>query len=259
MGDPVGFGANLITIISAFKDPGELVRAFRGLHRHQKILVAALLIVTVGVIILAWAGFTGAFIPEITRVMLSDDVLNLTTGDVQALSATILYDDNTEGDEVHWASSNRAVVQVDDNGQITAVSAGSAIITAQASNRKSTMSAECNITVADPMNGYSISVQRTALENYVYIYVQPEDDDVSQITIYAKAPSGVVHTPNVGRNDLYHFYTETGMWTIYAALKSPRGTYEASKLEDFVTIEITDISPDDTDAFLAGLPVIWYG
>lgn len=74
------------------------------------------------------------------------------------------------------------VYAVDDNGQITAVSAGSATITAQASNRKSTMSAECIITVADPMNGYSISVQRTAVENYVYIYVQPEDDDVSQIT-----------------------------------------------------------------------------
>ena len=68
-----------------------------------------------------------------------------------------------------------------------------------------------------------------------------------------------MHTPNVDRNDLYHFYTETGTWTIYAALNSPRGTYEASKPKDFVTIEITDISPDDTDAFLAGLPVIWFG
>ena len=117
------------------------------------------------------------------------------------------------------------------------------------------MSAECIITVVNPLNGYSISVQRTAVENYAYIYVQPEDDDVSQIIIYAKAPSGVVHTPNVGRNNLYHFYTETGTWTVYAALKSQRGTYEASKPEDFVAIEINDISPDETDAFLAGLPV----
>lgn len=259
MGDPVGFWANLITIISAFKNPGDLVRAFRGLRRRQKILVAALLIAIMGAIILVWASVTGAFTPTITQVMLSDDVLNMTTGDVEALSATVLYADNTVSDEVHWASSNKSVVQVDDNGQLTAVSAGSATITAQASNRKSIMSAECIITVTDPMNGYSISVQRTALENYVYIYVQPEDNDVSQITIYAKAPSGVVHTPNVGRNDLYHFYTETGTWTLYAALKSPRGTYEASRPEDFITIEINDISPDDTDAFLAGLPVIWYG
>jgi len=242
-----------------FKDLKELVHTFRGLHRRRKIQIVALLIAIMGAIILVWAGVTGTFIPTITQVMLSDNVLSMTTGDVGALSATVLYSNNAESSEVHWASSNKAVVQVDDNGQITAVSAGSATVTAQASNRKSTMSAECIITVTDPMNGYSISVQRTALKNYVYIYVQPEDDDVSQITIYAKAPSGVVHTPNVGRNDLYHFYTETGTWTIYAALKSPRGTYEASKPEDFVTIEITDISPDDTDAFLAGLPVIWYG
>lgn len=255
MGDPVGFGANLITIISAFKNPGELLRTFRGLHRRQKALVVALLIVIAGAIFLVWAGVTGAFIPTITQVMLSDDVLNMTTGDIGALSATVLYSNNTESSEVHWASSNKAVIQVNDNGQLTAVSAGSATITAQASNRKSTMSAECIITVTDPMNGYSISVQRTAVENYVYIYVQPEDDDVSQITIYAKAPSGVVHTPSIDRNNLYHFYTETGTWTIYAALKSPRGTYEASEPEDFVTIEINDISPGSTDAFFAGLPV----
>lgn len=257
MGDPVGFWANLITIISAFKNPGDLVRAFRGLHRRQKILVAALLIVIVGAVFLIWAGFTGAFTPAITRVMLSDDVLNITTGDVEALSATVLYSNNTESSEVHWASSNKAVAQVDDNGQITAVSAGSATITAQASNRKSTMSAECIITVTDPMNGYSISVQRTAVENYVYIYVQPEDGDVSQITIYAKAPSGVVHTPNIDRNNLYRIHTETGIWTIYAALKSQRGTYEASKPEDFVTIEVNDISPTDMDALSAGLPILW--
>jgi len=259
VGDPVGFWANVLTIISMFKEPKELVRAFRGLHRRQKILVAALLIVIVGAIFLVRAGVPGAFTPVITQVMLSDDVLSMTTGDVETLTATVLYSNNAESSEVHWASSNKAIVQVNDNGQIIAVSAGSATVTAQASNRKSTMSAGCIITVTDPMNGYSISVQRTAVENYVYIYVQPKDDDVSQIIIYAKAPSGVVHTPNVGRNDLYHFYTETGTWTIYAALRSPRGTYEASKPEDFVTIEINDISPDDTDAFLAGLPVIWYG
>lgn len=255
MGDPVGFGANALTIISMFKDPKELVHAFMRLNKRQKILAVVLLIVIAGATLLVWACLTGAFSPTITQVMLSDDALNMTTGDVGALSATVLYSDNTEGGEVFWASSNKAVVQVDDNGQLTAVSAGSATITAQASNRKSTMSAECIITVVDPLNGYSISVQRTAVENYAYIYVQPKDDDVSQIIIYAKAPSGVVHTPNVGRNDLYHFYTETGTWILYAALKSPRGTYEASKPEDFVAIEINDISPDETDAFLAGLPV----
>ena len=136
------------------------------------------------------------------------------------------------------------------------MSAGSATVTAQAANRKSSESAECIVTVADPLQGYSISVQRTALENYVYIHVQPKDDDVSQITLYALAPSGEVHTPKMGGANLYHFYTETGTWTVYAALESQRGTYEASKPEDFVTIEVNDVSPNEVDALLVGLPVI---
>lgn len=256
MGDPVGFGANLLTIISAFKDPKELIDKLKNLSKRQKIIGAILLVLIVGGISLVWAYISGVFTPTITQVMLSDYYLSMNTGDVGVLSATVLYSNNTEGSEVFWASSNKAVVQVDGNGQLTAMSAGSATITAQATNRKSTEIAECVVTVVDPLNGYSISVQRTAVENYVYIYVQPEDDDVTQVTLYAQAPSGEVYTPTVGRNNLYHFYTETGTWTIYASLKSQRGTYEASRPEDFVTIEVNDVSPTEMDALLAGLPVI---
>ncbi len=255
MGDPVGFGANLLAIISAFKDPKELIYKLRNLNKRQKILGTILLILIVGIAFLVWA--SGAFTSTITQVMLSDYSLSMNTGDVGALSATVLYSDNTEGSEVLWVSSNKAVVSVDENGQLTAVSAGSATITAQAANRKSTQSAECIVTVMEPLKGYSISVRRTAVENYVYIYVRPEDDDVSQIILYAQAPSGEVYTPPIDENDLYRFYTETGIWTIYATLKSQRGTYEASKPEDFVTIEVNDISPTPKDALLAGLPVMW--
>ena len=256
MGDPVGFGANLLAIISAFKDPKELVAKLRGLSKRQKVLAALLLVLILGIIILAQAFFTGAFTPTITQVMLSDYTLDMRTGDTGALSAAILYDNNTAGSEVLWVSSNTAVVQVDEKCLLTALSAGSAVVSAQASNRKSTQSAECLITVNDPLKGYSISVQRTTVENYVYIFVQPEDDDISQITLYARAPSGKVYTPDVNGSDLYHFYTETGTWTVYAALKSPRGTYEANEPEDFVTIEVDDVSPNEMDALLAGLPII---
>lgn len=257
MGDPVGFGANLLAIISAFKDPKELIYKLRNLNKRQKILGTILLILIVGIAFLVWANFSGAFSSTITQVMLSDYTLSMNTGDIGALSATVLYSDNTEGSEVLWVSSNKEVVRVDENGQLTAVSAGSATITAQAANRKSTQSAECIVTVMEPLKGYSISVRRTAVENYVYIYVRPEDDDVSQIILYAQAPSGEVYTPPIDENDLYHFYTETGIWTIYATLRSQRGTYEASKPEDFVTIEVNDISPTPKDALLAGLPVMW--
>lgn len=256
MVDPVGFGANLLTIISAFKDPKELVNKLKNLNMSRKIALATLALFILGITLLTWACFSGVFTPAITQVMLSDYSLNMSTGDVEDLFATVLYSNNTENKEVFWVSSNKAVVQVNEDGQVTALSAGVATITAQAANRKSTESAECVVTVTEPLKGYSITVKRTALENYVYIYILPEDDNVSQITLYAKAPSGEVYTPSIDRNNLYRFYTETGTWTIYATLKSQHGTYKASKPEDFVAVEVNDVSFTEADALLAGLPII---
>lgn len=255
MVDPVGFGANLLTIISAFKDPKELVNKLKELKTYRQIALTIFVFLILGIILLVWTCFSGVFTPAITQVMLSDYSLSLNTGDVHELSATVLYSNNTENNEVFWVSSNKAVAQVDKNGQVTALSAGSATITAQAANQKSAENAECFITVTDPLKGYSIFVQRTSVENYIYIYVQPKDDNISQITLYARAPSGKVYTPPLDKNDLYHFYSESGIWTIYATLKSQHGTYQASKPEDFVTIEVNDVSPTETDALLAGLPI----
>lgn len=111
------------------------------------------------------------------------------------------------------------------------------------------------VTVTDPLKGYSISVQRTVLDNYVYIYIQPKDDHVSKIILYAQAPSGAIYTPPIDENDLYHFYSEIGTWTIFASLENENSTYEAHIPEDFATIEINDISATAFDAALAGLPV----
>lgn len=80
------------------------------------------------------------------------------------------------------------------------------------------------------------------MKSYYYIYVHPYDEDVTQIKLYAKSPSGEIFNPPIDKNDLYRFYSECGTWTIYASLKSEGGTYEANKPEDFITLEITDIS-----------------
>ena len=72
MGDPVGFGANLLAIISAFKDPKELIAKLRGLSKRQKVLTALLLVLILGIIILAQAFFSGAFTDPETRNRLPD-------------------------------------------------------------------------------------------------------------------------------------------------------------------------------------------
>ena len=75
----------------------------------------------------------------------------------------------------------------------------------------------------------------------------PYDEDVTQIKLYAKSPSGEIFNPPIDENNLYHFYSECGTWTIYASLESEGGTYEANKPTDFLSLEITDISSNPLD------------
>ena len=102
-------------------------------------------------------------------------------------------------------------------------------------------------------SGYTIQVERTSLDNYVYITVQPWDGDVTDVRLYATSPSGKEYTPDLDANDLYHFHEEAGLWTVYASVSNQNGTYEAQKPEDFVEILVTDISPGPADALAAGL------
>ena len=60
MVDPFGLGANLVTIISAFKDPKDLVNKIRSLNKRQKILGAILLVLLVGASCFVCADFSGA-------------------------------------------------------------------------------------------------------------------------------------------------------------------------------------------------------
>lgn len=256
MGSVVGILADLLSILSVFKDPKVILAKLKELIKRQKVIGISVLLLVVGIVFLVLSYISGTFSPTITQVTLSAYSLDMSAGDAGRLSATVLYSDNSKGDDVLWVSSNEAVVQISEDGHITALSEGSSTITAQASNWKSTERAECVVTVVDPLKGYSISVERTVLDNYVYIYIRPKDDRVSKITLYAKAPSGMIYTPPIDDNSLYRFYSEAGTWTISASLESANSTYEAHMPEDYVTIDISDVSATALDAALAGLPVV---
>ncbi len=161
-------------------------------------------------------------------------------GGTYTLNSTVLYSNNSTDNGVMWSSSNNSIATVDQNGVVTALADGSATIIAQASKNNSTEIAECTIAVKSPPNGYSISVHQLSEDSYAYVYVTPYDNDITKIQIYGKSPSGEVFTPNKDENDLYHFYSECGTWTIYASVENDAGIYEACKPEDFVTIEVTN-------------------
>lgn len=178
----------------------------------------------------------------VTQVILNNNALKMNVADTQTLTATVLYSDNSIDNTVLWSSSNDAVATIDSNGVITALSDGTSTIIAQASRNNTVQISECIVTVKSPPSGYSISSRPSNIKSYYYIYVYPYDEDVTQIKLYAKSPSGEIFNPPIDENDLYHFYSESGTWTIYASLESEGGIYEANKPEDFLSLEITDIS-----------------
>lgn len=179
---------------------------------------------------------------EVTQVMLNNNTLKMNVADTQTLIATVIYSDNSTDSNVLWSSSNEAVASIDSNGIVTALSTGTATIIAQATRNNTIQMSECIVTVKSPPSGYSISSRPSGMKSYYYIYVHPYDEDITRIKIYAKSPSGEIFNPPIDENNLYHFYSECGTWTIYASLESEGGIYEANKPEDFLSLEITDIS-----------------
>lgn len=191
----------------------------------------------------------------VTKVMLSKETLIMKTNDTHTLIATVLCSDNSSNNTVLWNSSNNSVASIDSNGLITTFSEGTAIITAQASRNNSTEIAECVVTVQNPPSGYSIHAYPSDRKGFFYIYVEPYEDNITKVQIYGESPSGICFTPNIAEDNQYQFYYECGTWTIYASIENEAGTYNAEKPEDFITIEVTDISSDSFDDVLQNLIV----
>ena len=82
---------------------------------------------------------------DVTAVALDQTALSLTVGATGTLTATCTPD-TAEDLTVTWSSSDKAVATVAD-GVVTAVAAGTAVITAT-SNDEATISSSCTVTVA---------------------------------------------------------------------------------------------------------------
>ena len=105
--------------------------------------------------------------PQATSIALDRDVLSLQVGERATLQATVQPPETTES--VRWISSNEAVAMVDENGTVTAVGAGQAIITARAGKVEAT----CTVTVVGNSGG-DLSVSVGASE-HGYILLSPDD------------------------------------------------------------------------------------
>ncbi|MDE6724549.1 MAG: Ig-like domain-containing protein, partial [Ruminiclostridium sp.] len=87
----------------------------------------------------------------VTSVTLNKNELSLEKGESATLTATVIPDD-ADDKTVTWTSSATAVATVDENGKVTAVGGGKAVITAKAGDK----SATCEVTVTVPVTGIKL-------------------------------------------------------------------------------------------------------
>ncbi|MGN0005155.1 MAG: InlB B-repeat-containing protein, partial [Candidatus Gastranaerophilaceae bacterium] len=107
---------------------------------------------------------TGSYLKESEYAYISFDKENLSL--YQGTSITlipVITPDNLIDEEIEWNSSNTSVATVDENGLVTAISAGTTTITAKVV--KTNEIAECNITVAEDTNNFLVLTNNTSL-NY---------------------------------------------------------------------------------------------
>ncbi len=82
----------------------------------------------------------------VTSVTLDKSILTIAVGETSVLTATVKPDNATDR-TISWSSSNPSVVKVD-NGKLTALKVGTAVVSVIASN----FSASCSVTVNKPNN-----------------------------------------------------------------------------------------------------------
>lgn len=101
----------------------------------------------------------------VTSISLDSDLLFLTKGAVKLLTATVSPDDATDK-TVQWSSSNPSVSTVDQNGRVTAVDAGNAVITASAGGFSASCTIYCLVVpvTAVVLDKKSLTLERGASE-----------------------------------------------------------------------------------------------
>lgn len=103
-------------------------------------------------------------IVKVSSVQLSQSTLLLKEGDTTKLNA-IVYPQNANNKGLIWGSSNQGIISVDNNGNVRAIAAGTAVVTVKTADGG--YSASCTFTVQRRIN---IAQNHTILKNYILTY-----------------------------------------------------------------------------------------
>ena len=114
----------------------------------------------------------------VTSITLNKTTLNITEGNSETLTVTYAPED-ADDRTVTWTSSNEDIACVDDEGNVTGIKTGSAVITATTSNGvsvKCTVTVEKDVLLGDVNNDGSVTMaDANAVVNYFLATDKPQD------------------------------------------------------------------------------------
>ena len=140
----------------------------------------------------------------VTSVTLDQEDISLEKGSSIVLKATVKPDDATAKD-LEWSSSAEEVVSVDENGQVTAIGGGEAVVTAEAIMSQGAR-ATCHFTVTVPVESVSLNLNRLTLKEDESVAltatVLPEDATDKSVSWSSSAPGAPCSTYLALRNSV---------------------------------------------------------
>ena len=178
---------------------------------------------------------------EVSSIKLNKTSATIVKGRSTKLSATI-NPTNATTKSVKWTSSNTKVATVDANGNVKAVSAGSATITAKSNNGKT---ATCKVTVKNPYKTRSVKFTVNVPSSFKQKhYVEILDANNNVITASAAKTGSSVH------NLTYQLDTSSSSYTRKIRIRTVSG----NKKYDTATFKINSstINKNVTATFKAG-------
>ena len=146
-----------------------------------------------------------------TSISLDKDNLSLKVGKTTTLIATVLPEVTTNN-AVKWTTSDENIITVDDNGDVTAVSVGSAYVTATTTDG-SNLSASCLVTV-EPIMAISIELTESQInavegsEVQLSAIILPENTTNKEV-VWCSSDESVATVDNTGLVSIHKVRTVT--------------------------------------------------
>ena len=175
-----------------------------------------------------------------------DEELTLNKGDNHKVSTTITPEDTTESKVITWTSSSNAIATVSEDGTITAIAGGEAVITGTLENQKRVT---INVTVVVPLESVELdkeSIELTPTQKQTLTATINPEDTTEDPTITWASSNASVATVNNG--EVTAVAPGTATITATVGTKSDTVTVKVLKPIENFTISENEVTLNRNDS-----------